>query len=101
MWEASEAPDPSAKFFVGQLPYSRTEQDIFEAFGQHGAVAEVVLLRDNQGQKKGAAFVKFFTFESAEAALALDGHFFEGATRPIAVSFANSGDSGATKRRRM
>jgi len=86
--------DPEAvspKLFVGQLPFSRTEADILEVFGQFGEVAEVYMHLDAQGQKKGAAFVKYRTEHEAALAMELDGYVFEGATRPITVGFAVNG----------
>mmetsp|Transcript_30104 Transcript_30104/g.65691 ORF Transcript_30104/g.65691 Transcript_30104/m.65691 type:complete len:378 (-) Transcript_30104:81-1214(-) len=86
-----------AKLFVGQLPFSRSEDDIMQVFSQFGPVCEVHLHRDAQGQKKGAAFVRFMTSEHAVQALALDGYLFEGSTRPITVAFASEG----AKRQRL
>lgn len=91
------ATEEGAKLFVGQLPYSRSEADLQQLFGNYGAVAEVILLRDQAGQKKGAAFVKFFAAEHAQAALELDGYLFQGSPRPITVAIA--GEGSAKKRR--
>jgi len=90
--------EPGAKLFVGQLPFSRNEGDLRQVFGQYGPVAEVLLHRDVQGQKKGGAFVRYQSAAHAAAALQLDGYLFQGSTRPITVSIA--GEGGA-KRRRM
>mmetsp|Transcript_23149 Transcript_23149/g.65618 ORF Transcript_23149/g.65618 Transcript_23149/m.65618 type:complete len:380 (-) Transcript_23149:77-1216(-) len=90
--------EPGAKLFVGQLPFSRNEEDMRQLFGQYGDVVEVLLHRDAQGQKKGGAFVRYQSASNAAAALDLDGYMFQGSTRPITVSIA--GDTGA-KRRRM
>lgn len=85
------------KLFVGQLPFSRTEQDIAQVFGQYGQVQEVVMHRNPAtGQKKGAAFVYFATSDAAVAALQLDGFLFPGATRTISVCMA-----GENKRQRI
>jgi len=78
------------KLFVGQLPFSRNEEDLKEVFGNYGPVTDVLLHRDMQGQKKGGAFVKFASEDGAEKALALDGYLFQGSTRPITVSFAGT-----------
>jgi len=87
-----------AKLFVGQLPFSRSEEEIKQVFGSYGNVAEVFLHRDAQtGQKKGGAFVRFFTVDDAHKALELDGYVFQGATRPITVALA--GEGGAKRQR--
>jgi len=90
--------EPGAKLFVGQLPFSRNEEDLRQVFSQYGPVVEVLLHRDVQGQKKGGAFVRYQSAAHATAALDLDGYLFQGSTRPITVSIA--GEGGA-KRRRM
>jgi len=90
--------EPGAKLFVGQLPFSRSEEDLKQIFGAYGPVLEVVLHRDAQGQKKGGAFVRFASAVEAASAMALDGFMFQGSTRPITVSIA---EEGASKRRRM
>lgn len=100
---AAGGPGPQTQFaegtklFVGQLPFSRGEAEIQEVFSKYGAVAEVFLHRDQQGQKKGGAFVRFFSADHALQALELDGFLFEGATRPITVMVA----SNDAKRRRV
>mmetsp|Transcript_102427 Transcript_102427/g.181911 ORF Transcript_102427/g.181911 Transcript_102427/m.181911 type:complete len:415 (+) Transcript_102427:33-1277(+) len=83
--------EEGSKLFVGQLPFSRSEDDIHQLFSQYGAVAEVVLHRDAAGKKKGGAFVRFWTAAHAMQALVLDGYLFEGSTRPITVSVAGEG----------
>lgn len=90
---AAPAPPPTAegtKLFVGQLPFSRSENEIMQVFSTYGAVAEVFLHRNQQGQKKGGAFVRFFDPDHAVQALELDGFLFEGATRPITVALAGN-----------
>jgi RNA recognition motif-containing protein len=51
--------DPT-KLFVGNLPYSATEDQIREVFAQFGELVEVKLIIDKMsGRPKGIAFVKF------------------------------------------
>lgn len=58
------------KLFVGNLPYSVTEQDIQEAFGQVGTVDQVRIIRDQETQRpRGFAFVDMRTDADAEAAI--------------------------------
>jgi RNA recognition motif-containing protein len=96
---AGAVPQEGAKLFVGQLPFSRNEEEIKEVFSAYGQVAEVFLHRDASGQKKGGAFVRFFNTEDAIRAIELDGYLFPGATRPITVALA--GSDGAKRRRTM
>merc|ERR1712070_552565 len=80
-----------AKLFVGQLPFSRGEGEIAKVFSKYGSVAEVFLHRDGKGEKKGGAFVRFCSADSAASALEMDGFIFDGATRPITVALAADG----------
>jgi RNA recognition motif-containing protein len=89
---------PGTKLFVGQLPFSKTESDLWQLFGSIGPLAEVVLMVDSKtNKKKGAAFVRYHNVHSANAAVAaLDGFLFSGSPRPISVSISASG--GGQKR---
>ena len=45
--------------YVGNLPYSLTEQDLEEAFSEFGAVSSVKIVLDRDtGRSKGFAFVE-------------------------------------------
>lgn len=88
---ASIVTEDGAKLFVGQLPFSKSERDLQDLFSPFGKVAEVVLQRDGNGQKKGAAFVRFFSANSAAQALECDGYLFPGSTRAISVNLAGAG----------
>ena len=47
------------KLFVGNLPFSATEQDIREAFEAHGEVSDVAVIMDREtGRPRGFAFVE-------------------------------------------
>ena len=43
--------------FVGNLPYTWTEKEIGDIFGEYG-ITNIVLVRDNEGQSKGFSFVE-------------------------------------------
>ncbi len=68
------------KLYVGNLPYSTTEEDLKELFSAHGTVASVRLISDRDtGRSKGFAFVEFDSDDEAKAAIdALNGHEFGG-----------------------
>lgn len=61
------------KIYVGNLPFSATEQEIHDLFGEHGSVESVALITDREtGQPRGFGFVEMS--EGADAAIkALDG----------------------------
>jgi CUG-BP- and ETR3-like factor len=59
--------DP-VKLFVGQVPRSMEEADLFPVFEKYGPMEDVAIIRDKHtGQHRGCAFVTFFSKESADA----------------------------------
>ena len=75
------------KLYVGNLPFTSTEDSVRELFQQHGQVDSVNLISDRDtGRPRGFGFVEI-SDEGAEAAIrALDGTNFEG--RDIRVNEA-------------
>jgi RNA recognition motif-containing protein len=63
------------KLYVGNLPYSTTEADLTDAFGQCGTVESVRIITDREsGRSKGFGFVEMSTDdEAAEAISRLNG----------------------------
>ncbi len=56
--------------YVGNLPYSTTDDDLREAFGAHGEVTSVNVISDKfTGQSKGFAFVEMADNSAADAAI--------------------------------
>ena len=76
------------KLYVGNLPYSATEQGLIAKFSEHGTVESAKLITDRDtGQSKGFAFVEMSRDAEASAAIqALNGTDFEG--RPMKVNEA-------------
>ncbi|MCG6941829.1 MAG: RNA-binding protein [Thiohalocapsa sp.] len=74
--------------YVGNLPYSVTDDDLREAFSQYGSVDTVNLITDKfSGQSKGFGFVEMGNNAEADAAIkALNGTDFKG--RNITVNQA-------------
>ena len=62
------------KIYVGNLPYSATEQEIRDSFGEHGTVESVSLVSDREtGRPRGFGFVEMDDEGAAAAISALDG----------------------------
>jgi RNA recognition motif-containing protein len=76
------------KLYVGNLPYSATEQSVREAFGKCGKVDSVSIISDREtGQSKGFGFVEMSSDAEAQAAIQqLNGTSLEG--RQIKVNEA-------------
>ena len=62
------------KIYVGNLPFSATESEIRELFGQHGTVESVALPTDREtGRPRGFGFVEMPQADAAKAIEALNG----------------------------
>ena len=73
------------KLYVGNLSFETTENDLQDAFAQHGQVSEVALMMDRMtGKSRGFAFVTMNDKAQAEAAMAaLNGKEFAGRTLTV------------------
>lgn len=74
--------------YVGNLPFSTTNSDLEELFGQHGSVTSAAVIMDRDtGRSRGFGFVEMSSDEEARAAIeALTGHDMGG--RPLTVNEA-------------
>ena len=91
---------PTAKLFVGNIPYSTTEQDLRDLFGRSGRnVASVHVITDlDTGRSKGYAFVEMSSAEEAKHAIeALNASDLDG--RAIVVNEARPRPGGGGARR--
>lgn len=76
------------KLYVGNLPYSATEEGLNATFSQHGTVESVKIITDRDtGRSKGFGFVEMGSDAEAQAAIdKLNGADYEG--RPLTVNEA-------------
>lgn len=76
------------KLFVGNLPYTTTNEELGEFFAQYGEVLSAAVIMDRAtGRSKGFGFVEMTNDAEADAAIAQgDGNEFEG--RKLTVSEA-------------
>ena len=70
----------ATKLYVGNLPFSTTENELQEIFAQAGTVQEVMLMQDKYtGKSRGFAFVTMGSDQEAQNAInQLNGHTMEG-----------------------
>jgi RNA recognition motif-containing protein len=70
----------NTKMYVGNLPFSATQEDIQSLFSQYGSVTDVFLPMDRvSGRPRGFAFVTMGTPEEMQAAInGLNGQDFGG-----------------------
>ncbi|MFA5134031.1 MAG: RNA-binding protein [Patescibacteria group bacterium] len=78
----------SQSLYVGNLPYSTTEDQLKDLFSQAGDVASATVITDKfSGRSKGFGFVEMADADGAKKAIAeLNGHDLDG--RSIRVSEA-------------
>ena len=90
----------SRELFVGNLPYSATEDSLTEYFGTSGKVESVKIITDaHTGRSRGFGFVKMESDEGAAKAIQdLDGKDYGG--RDLKVNEAGGGGGGAGGGRR-
>lgn len=86
-----------SKIYVGNLPYSTTNEDLEQLFSACGAISEVKLITDREtGRSKGFAFVTFDNPGSVAQAIQLNGNDFNG--RNLKVSEAKERSQGGDRR---
>ena len=81
------------KLYVGNLPFSATNQEVEALFGQHGTVHSVALINDREtGRPRGFGFVEMDDDAATAAISALDGSDMGG--RPLRVNEAQERPRG-------
>ncbi len=86
------------RLYVGNLPYTVSEQDLIDKFAAIGTVESATLITDrDSGRSKGFGFVEMATDAEAEKAIEeVNGTDYDG--RPVTVNEAkpmNKRDSGS------
>ena len=85
--------------YVGNLPFSATEDQIRELFGQFGKVQSVKLVSDREtGRPRGFGFVEMDGAEADSAIAALNGQQFGG--RSLRINEARERPDRGPPRRR-
>ena len=81
------------KLYVGNLPFSTTEEELREVFEKHGTVESVNVITDREtGRPRGFAFIEMDASGADAAKEALDGHELGG--RNIRVDEAHDRRGG-------
>ncbi len=67
------------KLFVGNLPFSATEESVRALFAPHGKIESLALINDREtGRPRGFGFIEMSNADAANAMQALNGKNFEG-----------------------
>lgn len=81
------------KLYVGNLPFTATEEAVRTLFAAHGNVDKVSLITDRDtGQPRGFGFVEMSNADASRAMQALNGQDFGG--RALKVNEAQDRDRG-------
>jgi RNA recognition motif-containing protein len=81
------------KLYVGNLPFTATEDSVRALFSKHGTVEKVSLISDRDtGRPRGFGFVEMSNADASRAMQALNGTEFEG--RALKVNEAQERDRG-------
>jgi RNA recognition motif-containing protein len=90
------------KLFVGNLPFSATEESVRALFEPHGTIETLALINDREtGRPRGFGFIEMTSADAARAMQALDGKDFEGRALKVneAQARERSGAGGGGQRR--
>src|SRR6186713_2218345 len=67
------------KLYVGNLPFTATEDGVRTLFSAHGTVEKVSLINDREtGRPRGFGFVEMSNSDASRAMQALNGQDFDG-----------------------
>ena len=81
------------KIYVGNLPFSATENDVRALFEAHGAVQSVALINDREtGRPRGFGFVEMSSADAQRAIQSLNGKDMGG--RPLRINEAQERQGG-------
>jgi RNA recognition motif-containing protein len=86
------------RLYVGNLPFSATDDSVRALFSKHGTVEKVSLITDRDtGRPRGFGFVEMSSADAERAIQALNGTDFGG--RPMKVNEAQERPRGGPPRR--
>jgi RNA recognition motif-containing protein len=87
------------KLYVGNLPFTATEDGVRTLFAAHGTVEKVSLINDREtGRPRGFGFVEMSNSDASRAMQALNGKDFDGRALKINEAQEKSGGGGGDGR---
>jgi RNA recognition motif-containing protein len=83
------------KLYVGNLPFTATEDGVRTLFAAHGTVEKVSLINDRDtGRPRGFGFVEMSNADASRAMQALNGKDFDGRSLKINEAQDKGGGGG-------
>lgn len=87
------------KIYVGNLPFTTTEDKLRELFAVHGDIESINLITDQvTGRPRGFGFVEMSSEDAAEAIKALDGQELDGRNLRISEARPRRDNGGSQSR---
>lgn len=88
-----------SKIYVGNLPFTATEDSVRTLFAQHGTVESVSLIADRDtGRPRGFGFVEMARSDAARAIQSLNGSEMEGRALKVNEAQDKPRDGGGQRR---
>ena len=89
-----------ATLYVGNLRFTRTEEDVYQLFKRYGRVISAKLVLDKKTQKsKAIAFVRMQNKDAAEMAISqLDGKDVDGRTLKVSIAIESNVETKPIKK---
>jgi len=88
------------KLYVGNLSFRTTEEELRDAFAQHGEVQSVAIITDREtGRSRGFGFVEMDDAGAESAMRALDGQDLGGRSLRVSEAQPRRGGPGGGPRR--
>lgn len=86
------------KLYVGNLPFTATEDGVRTLFAAHGTVEKVSLISDRDtGRPRGFGFVEMSNADASRAMQALNGKDFDGRSLKINEAQDKAGGGGGSR----
>jgi RNA recognition motif-containing protein len=88
------------KLYVGNLPFTATDEAVNALFSKHGTVEKVSLISDRDtGRPRGFGFVEMSSDDASRATQALNGTDFEGRSLKVSEAQERERTNGGRPRR--
>ena len=89
------------KLFVGNLPFSATEESVRALFAPHGQIESLALINDREtGRPRGFGFIEMSNADASRAIQALNGKDFDGRAIKVNEAQARERNGGGGGQRR-
>ena len=87
------------KLFVGNLPFSATEDSLRALFTPHGTVESLAIINDRDtGRPRGFGFIEMSSADASRAMAAFNGTDFEGRALKVNEAQARERSGGGNRR---